>query len=97
MPITFKPYLDMHRNKQKMYFVSIIYDKYVSWEFCMKVLITIFHKSEEDANIIANEIVTDGEGFCGGYMFEIAESKAEMVEALAKKEGFSLCCLVEEV
>lgn len=97
MPITIKPYIDMQRNKQKMYFVSIIYDKYVSWEFCMKVLMKIFHKNEEDANIIANEIVTDGEGFCGGYMFEIAESKAGMVEELAKKEGFSLICLVEEV
>ena len=41
--------------------------------------------------------MTNGEGFCGGYMLEIAETKAELVEAQAKKEGFTLVCLVEEV
>lgn len=97
MPITIKPYLDMNFNKPKMYFVSIIYDKYVSWEFCVRILKGIFHKNQEDAEAIAYEIVTNGEGFCGWYVLELAETKAETVEAQAKKEGFSLCCLVEEV
>ena len=97
MPITIKPYLDMQFDKPKLYLVSIIYDKYVSWEFCMRMLIEVFHKNRADAEAIAHEIVTNGEGFCGGYMFEIAESKAEIVEQKAKDEGFSLSCLVEEV
>ena len=57
----------------------------------------VFHKSLEEAEAIADEIVTHGEGFCGGYPLEIAETKAELVEELAKKEGFSLSCLIEEV
>jgi ATP-dependent Clp protease adaptor protein ClpS len=57
----------------------------------------VFHKDLEDAKAIAHEIVTNGEGFCGGYMLEIAETKAELVEEQAKKEGFSLSCLIEEV
>lgn len=97
MPITIKPYLDMQFDKPKLYLVSIIYDKYVSWEFCVRVLREVFHKNNDDAQAIAHEIVTNGEGFCGGYMFEIAESKAEIVEQKAKDEGFSLSCLVEEV
>jgi len=97
MPITIRPYLDMQFDKPKMYLVSILYDKHVSWEFCVRVLITVFYRSREDAEAIAHEIVTNGEGFCGGYMLEIAETKAEIVEELAKKEGFSLQCLVEEV
>jgi ATP-dependent Clp protease adaptor protein ClpS len=97
MPITIRPYLDMQFDKPKTYLVSILYDKYVSWEFCVRVLRTIFYKSREDAEAIAHEIVTNGEGFCGGYILEIAETKAEIVEELAKKEGFSLYCLVEEV
>ena len=96
MPITIKPFLDMQRDKQKMYFVSIIYEKYVSWEFCMRVLKDVFHKTQDEAALITDEILTDGEGFCGGFMFEIAEHKAEIVESMAKKEGFSMCCLVEE-
>jgi ATP-dependent Clp protease adaptor protein ClpS len=97
MPITIRPYLDMQFDKPKIYLVSILYDKYVSWEFCVRMLTDVFHKSREDAEAIAHEIVTNGEGFCGGYILEIAETKAEIVEEQAKKEGFSLCCLVEEV
>lgn len=84
-------------DQAKIYFVYILYDKYVSWEFCMKTLRTHFHKTQEEAEIITNEILTNGEGLCGAYMFEIAESKAKLVEEQAKKEGLSLRCLIEEI
>lgn len=96
-PITLKAYLKIEVDTPKMYLVSIINDKHVSWEFCMRMLMEVFHKDIEDAKAIAHEIVTNGEGFCGGYMFEIAQTKAEMIEEQAKKEGFSLLCLIEEV
>jgi len=97
LPVTLKSYVYMQFNKPEMCLISIINDKYVSWEFCMRVLTEVFHRDDEDAEAITHEILTKGEGFCGGYMQEIAETKAELVEALAKKEGFSLTCLVEEV
>ena len=97
MPITIKPYLDIQYDKPKMYFVTIITDRHVPWKFCMRILMDIFHMSMEDAQTVANEIVTNGEGFCGGYMLEIAQTKAAQVEQEAKEEGFSLFCLVEEV
>ncbi len=96
-PVTLKSYLKIEVNTPKMYLVSIINDKHVSWEFCMRILQEVFHKDLEDAQAIAHEIVTNGEGFCGGYILEIAETKAELVEAQAKDEGFTLVCLVEEV
>jgi len=97
MPITIKPYHALVHDKPKMYFVTIINDAYVPWEFCVRMLVKVFHMSVADAEIVSNEIVTDGEGFCGGYMLEIAETKAEIIEEQAKKEGYSLCCLIEEV
>ncbi len=97
MPITLKSYLKMQIDTPKMYLISIINDNYVSWEFCMRILMSVFHKNLEEAKAIAHEIVTNGEGFCGGYILEIAETKSELVEAQAKKEGFTLICLVEEV
>ncbi|MEA1880060.1 MAG: ATP-dependent Clp protease adaptor ClpS [Campylobacterota bacterium] len=100
MPVTIKPRFNiklMQINQPKMYFVSIIYDKYISWDFCMRVLTDVFHMSTDDAKVITDEILTTGEGLCGGYMYEIAQSKAEIVEELAKKEGFSLECFIEEV
>ena len=96
-PATLKSYLKIQIDTPKMYLVTILNDKYVSWEFCMRILMEVFHMNRDDANIVANEIVTNGEGFCGGYMLEIAETKAELVETQAKEEGFSLLCLIEEV
>lgn len=98
MPITInKRHIDIRVYEPKVYVVSIIYDKYVSWEFCMKTLKSVFHKSHEEAQIIANDILTIGEGICGVYMHEIAESKAGLVEKLAKKEGLSMRCFIEEI
>lgn len=96
-PATLKAYLKIEVNTPKMYLVSILNDKHIPWEFCMRILMDVFHKNLEDAEAIAHEIVTNGEGFCGGYMLEIAETKAELVEKQAKEEGYSLVCLIEEV
>lgn len=99
MPIEVKnkPNFFTQLDKPKIYLVYIIYDKYVSWDFCMRIMIDIFHKSYEEADAITHEILTNGEGLCGAYMFEIAETKAKYVEELAKKENFSMQCLLEEV
>ena len=96
-PFTLKSYLKTQVDEPKMCLISIINDKHVSWEFCMRILMGTFHKNYKDAEAIAHEIVTNGEGFCGGYILEIAETKAESVETQAKKEGFTLTCLIEEV
>ena len=97
LPVTLKSYVNNQFDKPEMCLVSIINEKHVSWDFCMRILEQVFHKNYEDADTIAQEIVTNGEGFCGGYIQEIADTKAELVEQLAKKAGFSLICLVEEV
>ncbi|MFT5661664.1 MAG: ATP-dependent Clp protease adaptor protein ClpS [Sulfurimonas sp.] len=97
MPITIKPYLDIQFDQPKVYLVTILSSDYVSWEFCMKILIYTFHMTPERAKTLTNEILTNGEALCGVYILEIAETKAVTVEEQAKKEGFTLCCLVEEV
>ena len=84
-------------GKPKLYLVSMHYDKHISWEFSIRVLMEVFHKSREKAEAITNDILSDGEGICGAYMFEIAESKAKIVEEQAKKEGLSLWFLIEEI
>ena len=84
-------------TKPQVYLVYIMNTKYIPWEFCMRILINVFHKNIQDAHSITNEIITNGEGLCGAYPFEIAETKAEIVELQAKEDGFSLDCLIEEV
>ena len=83
--------------KPKIYLFYIIVEKHVSWEFCMRILHEVFHKNEKDALFITDCILNEGEGLCGAYLFEIAESKGEIVKELAKKEGFTIQCLIEDV
>ncbi|MDQ7044792.1 MAG: ATP-dependent Clp protease adaptor ClpS [Sulfurimonas sp.] len=97
MPIKIRTSFYGLSDRPKMYFVYIRYNKYISWEFCMRVLIEVFHKNKEDAKMITEEILSNGEGICGAYLFEVAETKANIVEELAKKEEFSMSCLIEEI
>ncbi|RUM64595.1 MAG: ATP-dependent Clp protease adaptor ClpS [Sulfurimonas sp.] len=99
MPVTIeKPFrIQIKKVETKMYFVSILYDKYVSWEFCVYTLMEVFHKDLEQAKAITDVILSDGEAICGIYTFEIADTKATIVEEKANKEDFSLRCLIEEV
>lgn len=97
MQIKTQSTFNLPKEKPKMYLVSIVIESHVSWKFCMTVLTSIFHMSDENAQLLTDEIQQNGEAFCGVYMFEIAETKALSVETLAKKEGFSLCCSIEEV
>jgi ATP-dependent Clp protease adaptor protein ClpS len=80
-----------------LYLVTIVNEKHVSWDFCMRILMDVFYKNVEEAKTITNDILTCGEGICGGYLLEIAESKALIVEKHAKRERFSLCCILEEM
>lgn len=84
-------------NEPKIYLVSIIGEKYVPWDFSMRMLTNVFHKTQQEAKAIADEIQLNGEGICGAYIYEIAETKAVIVERQANKERFSLQCLLEEV
>lgn len=100
MSITIKtnrPNFFSQLDKPKLYFVYILYEKHISWDFSIRILMSVFHKSREKAEAITHEILTNGEGLCGVYMFEIAETKAKIVEKQAKDEGLSMSCLIEEV
>lgn len=84
-------------DEPKIYLVSILSEKHITRAFCMKVLICVFQRTLQEAEAITEEIRTNGEALCGGYIYEIAETKANVVKELAKREGFTIQCLIEEV
>lgn len=67
-----------------------------AWEFCVRIICTVFHKNVLEADIITHDIHTKGKGLCGIYTFEIAETKASLVQQQARKEGFPMHCSIEE-
>ena len=65
-------------------------------DFVMEVLETVFHKSPAEAYRIMLMVHTQGRGICGVYTWEVAETKAEAVVALARAAGFPFRAVVEE-
>ena len=83
-------------REPKNYIVYMLNDDYTSWDFCLSIISSVFHKTLEEADKITKEIHTKGKGLCGIYTYEIAETKARIVEQQARKEGFPMKCSIEE-
>ena len=71
-------------------------DDYTTMEFVMSVLETVFHKTPSEAYRVMMQVHTEGLGLCGVYPFEVAETKADAAQSLARHEGFPLQASVEE-
>jgi len=78
-----------------MYRVLLHNDNYTTMEFVVNVLIYVFHKSMETATRIMLNVHRRGVGVCGVYTYEVAETKVELVEKMARENGFPLKCSME--
>lgn len=80
----------------KKYKVYLLNDDYTSMDFVVDILISIFHRTYEDAEKIMLEIHKKDRGLCGVYVHEIAETKVMQVSKKAKESGFPLKATMEE-
>jgi len=78
-----------------MYKVLLLNDDYTTMEFVVEILIIVFHKTVEEATQIMLNVHQKGAGVCGFYPLEIAETKVDTVDALAREKGFPLKCALE--
>jgi len=83
-------------REPKIHLVYMLNDDYTSWDFCLRIITNVFNKTLEEADAITNEIHTKGKGLCGIYNYEIAETKAAIVQQQAREEGFPMRCSIEE-
>ena len=86
---------DVQLDEPPLYRVLLLNDDYTTMDFVVEVLKYVFQKSEEDANQIMLNVHHKGFGVCGLYPFEIAETKVDMVDSLARERGFPLKCTME--
>jgi ATP-dependent Clp protease adaptor protein ClpS len=82
-----------HPNRFKVYLLN---DDYTSMDFVVDILITIFHKSYEQAEAVMLEIHKTDRGLCGVYTHEIAETKVIQVTKRSQSSGFPLKATMEE-
>jgi ATP-dependent Clp protease adaptor protein ClpS len=70
-------------------------DDYTTMEFVVMVLNRFFGKSDTEATRTMLEVHHRGQGLAGVYSRDVAESKVEQVEELARSEGHPLRCTAE--
>ena len=72
------------------YRVILHNDDYTTMEFVVDVLESVFHKQPAEAFRIMMQVHTQGQGLCGLYPYEVAETKTSTVQHLARDQGFPL-------
>ena len=78
------------------YRVLLHNDDYTTMDFVIQILTAVFNRSIEDATRIMLNVHRNGTGICGVYPYEIAETKVEIVEVLARSSDFPLKCSMEK-
>jgi ATP-dependent Clp protease adaptor protein ClpS len=89
-------------DKQKtklpsIYKVIILNDDYTPMEFVVYTIQNVFKKSHDEATRIMLKIHTEGQGICGMFPLEIAETKMKQVLNLAKEHQHPLQCIIEKI
>ncbi len=82
-------------KKPSMYRVLLLNDDYTPMEFVVRVLMSIFKKSQSEAEKIMLHVHQHGAGQCGVYTYEVAESKVHRVLDYARKNNHPLQCTME--
>lgn len=80
-----------------IYKVLILNDDYTPMEFVVYTIQNVFKKSHDEATRIMLKIHTEGQGVCGMFPLEIAETKMKQVLNLAKEHQHPLQCIIEEI
>jgi ATP-dependent Clp protease adaptor protein ClpS len=91
--------LNKRREKLKEpeeYRIILLNDNYTTMEFVVEVLMIVFRKKREDATRITLDVHQKGKGTVGVYPYDIAQTKANQVHALARQYEFPLKCVVEK-
>ena len=82
-------------KRPRMYRVVIHNDDYTPMDFVVRLLETVFHRSESEATRIMLHVHNHGQGVAGVYTHEIAETKVAQVHMLARKNDHPLMASME--
>jgi ATP-dependent Clp protease adaptor protein ClpS len=78
-------------KKPELFKVLLLNDDYTTMDFVVEVLESVFNKAYR----IMMAVHHQGQGLCGVYPFEVAETKVATVVDLARSNGFPLRASME--
>ncbi|WP_096527412.1 ATP-dependent Clp protease adapter ClpS [Candidatus Nitrosoglobus terrae] len=79
-----------------MYKVVMLNDDYTPMEFVVKILQTFFAMNLEQATRIMWQVHIEGQGICGVFTYEIAETKMAQVNEYSVNNQHPLKCILEK-
>ena len=82
-------------KKPELFKVLLLNDDYTTMDFVIEILENVFNKAPAEAYRIMMAVHTQGQGLCGVYPLEIAETKVATVVDLARNNGFPLRAAME--
>lgn len=82
-------------KKPELFKVLLLNDDYTTMDFVVEILESVFNKAPAEAYRIMMAVHTQGQGLCGVYPFEVAETKVSTVVELARSNGFPLRATME--
>ena len=80
-----------------MYRVLLLNDDFTPMDFVVEVLQMFFGMNREKATQVMLHVHTRGQGVCGVFTREIAETKVEQVNEFSKTHLHPLLCTMEQV
>jgi ATP-dependent Clp protease adaptor protein ClpS len=86
---------DKKLKRPRLYAVLLHNDDYTTREFVVQVLHSVFHRSEQDAIRIMLHVHRSGVGVAGVFTREVAETKMQRTERLARQQEFPLRLTME--
>lgn len=84
-------------SEPELFRVVLLNDDFTTKDFVVAVLIAIFHKKQEDAVVIMEDVHRKGRGVVGTYTHDIASTRTLQVHEAARSSGFPLRCVMEPV
>jgi ATP-dependent Clp protease adaptor protein ClpS len=82
-------------KKPELFKVLLLNDDYTTMDFVVEILENVFNKAPAEAYRIMMAVHTQGQGLCGVYPYEVAETKVGTVVDLARAQGFPLRATIE--
>ena len=86
------------KNKIKtpnMYKVILINDDFTTMDFVVEILTVVFHKTPAEATKIMLNVHEKGKDLVGIYTYDIANTKVNIVNKMAKMKEFPLKITIE--
>ena len=82
-------------QRPPLYSVLLLNDDFTPMEFVVHVLEYFFNIDRENAVRVMLQVHTQGQGVCGQFTREIAETKVAQVNSYARENSHPLLCTME--